>query len=636
MKCIAVSFAALIAAAPCFAAEAAKPEEIVVTATRTPEKIETVGAAISVVSRAELDALQALAVADVLKELPGVGVSRNGGHGGVTSVRIRGAEADQTILLIDGVKLNDPASPGGGFNFANLLVGDLDRVEVLRRPQSTLYGSQAIGGVVNLITRSAAAGSSRWAEAELGERGTSRVRAGLSGAAGRLAYSAALGRFETDGVSAAASGREEDGYLNEAASGRAVVTLAPGWAVDLRGWWARGDVAVDGFPPPAFAFADTRESSTTEERILYAGLSGEMLDGRLQHRLGHAQTRVQRENFDAALAFPLNFVAEGENARWEYQAILEATQRLTFVAGAEREEAQLSTHSPSAANPSPAPFRARSEVDALFVQVEAQPTDELTATLGLRRTEHDRFGENVSLRATLAYALPDGRTRLRASAGEGFKAPTPFQLFSDFGNPLLKPERAFAWDAAVTHAMFDEALTVSLGYFARDAADQIDFVSCFANRSQICVGRRFGVYDNVARARAEGVEAEIAARFGAWRAEATATWLDAVNRSAGAVNFGRDLPRRPEETLSASLGYTFAGGHEASVAVSHFGAAYDDAANRVRLDPYMNVALRGSLRITDRFVLYARVENATDETQISTAGYGFLPRQAFLGVRARY
>jgi vitamin B12 transporter len=614
--------------------------DIIVTATRAPVARAEVGSSVTVITAEDLQRRQAVSVVDVLRDVAGVTFNRNGGIGTVSSVRLRGAESDQTVVLIDGVKLNDPSSPGGGFNFANLLVGNLERIEVLRGPQSTLYGSQAIGGVVNLITRSGAGPLQFALDAEIGELETRRVRGDLSGGTERYSYALAAGRFESDSISAfdeRLGGRERDGYENSAVNGRFTFAITPSLEADVRGWWSSSEVGVDGFAPPTFALTDVAEFSETEEQIGYLGLNWRLLNGRLSNRIAVTRSQIERSSLNPQLAVAATFEAEGTNERVELQSTFDVTQRLQLIGGFEREDAQLRTRSPSVAVPNPTPVSSSAVLEAVYLQVQARPTDGLTATLGMRRTDDDRFGEAISLRATVAYTPNDGAIVLRASVGDGFKAPTPFQLFSDFGNTRLAPEESFAWDVGVEQNWLNGRVRTGLTYFRRDTKNQIDFVSCFASSNPICVGRPFGTYDNVAKTFADGVEASLAWQpTDNWQIDATYTTLDARNRVAGSANFGRVLARRADQTATLSVRHAFDGGHDLGASVTQVGDSFDNASNSVRLEGYTLVSLRGSVQLREGLSLYGRVENATDEAYQTTFRYGSPPRQAFFGVRASF
>jgi len=610
-------------------------QDIVVTATGAPQDADTTGEAITVVTREELETRQTVSIADYLATTPGVTVTRNGGLGGSTQLRIRGAESDQTVVLIDGVKLNDPASTGGGFNFANLLTSDYMRIEVLRGPQSTLWGSQAIGGVVNVVTTIPQGPLTAAYSAEGGERGSATVQARAEAGNDRFAWRVAGNYLTTDGISAfddSLGGREDDGYRNVGANVRGIMKVTDAVSAELRSTYSRGRVEFDGFP--VSTLADTREYGTTDELVAYAGLNATTFGGKLQNRVGFAYTDTDRENTDPDSSVPTTFDATGRNERWEYQGTLLLGDSLGGAFGIESERSEFDTRSPSTFDPSPAPLAHDARLDSLYAQLSLSPLDALTLTGGLRYDDHDTFGNETTGGASLAWSATP-TTLVRASYGQGFKAPTLFQLFSEFGNEALAPERADAWDAGIEQRLLNDALLLSATYFRRDTDDMIDFVSCFPATDPRCVSRPFGFYDNVAKTEAEGIELGLAARVGErLRVDVNYTDMDTKNR--GATNFGLELARRPGQTLNGELTYDWAIGLTTTVAVTHAGSTFDDAANTVVVDSYTVVDLRAAFQLREDLELYGRLENAFDEEYETIARYGTPGRGVFVGVRQSF
>ncbi|HTK35938.1 MAG TPA: TonB-dependent receptor [Caulobacteraceae bacterium] len=612
----------------------------VVVATRSLQRADRIGQSVTVLDQKAIEAGQATVVADLLARTPGVGVSRNGGPGQLTTLRIRGAEGDQTVVVVDGVKLNDPSQPGGGYNFANLLTGDVSRVEVLRGAQSTLWGSQAIGGVVNIVTAQPTRPFEASLDLEGGSMDTAYLRAGVGGAGERGSWRLAAAHYATAGVSAYRFGKEADGFHDTGFSGRGNLKLTQDASLDLRLVYSKGRNAFDGFPPPAFAFADDGEYGTTEDLVGYGGLNAGLLGGRLQNRLSFGYTRTDRETFNPAQAVATTtFIARGQNKRYEYQGVLDIAPGWTGTAGVEREEASMRTAAPSAFAPNPVPATAQAAIDSLYGQVQGEVAPGLTLTGGLRHDDHDTFGGKTLGQAAAAWSLNGGATVLRASFGQGFKAPTLYQLFGPYGNTGLKPEQADGWDAGIEQALGGVRLTAT--YFARRTTNQIDFASCPSGGAApaLCsVGgtRRFGYYDNIARTRAHGVELAGAARLGPVDLQANYSWTDARNDVAGGVNFDRFLARRPQHQANVSAGRTWPGRLTTTVAVRYVGESFDDAANTVRLKGYTLVDLRASYPLSKGLELYGRVENLTDQAYETVHNYGEPGRTAYLGLRARY
>ncbi len=328
----------------------AEPQgEIIVTAAnRTETELDKIGQTVSVIDRAEIERRQTQNVADILRTIPGVTVARNGSIGATTSVFIRGAESDQTVALIDGVKLNDPSSPGGGFNFGNLLTGNIERIEVLRGSQSVLWGSQAIGGAVNMVTRRPTEALEVNARGEYGFRDTVNLVGNVSGKFGPLSASAGAGWFRSDGISNFAEsrgGRERDGYENVGANANVNLALTDTISLDARGWSSRGRFNIDGFPPPRFAFADVNEESITREIVGYTGVNAAFFDGRFRNRIGFAITDTDRRNTALDGAPAETFRGRGRNERLEYQGIFDIASGWEATFGLEQEISTFSSSS---------------------------------------------------------------------------------------------------------------------------------------------------------------------------------------------------------------------------------------------------------------------------------------------------
>lgn len=631
---IAGSTAALLFVHGALAAEAAAPagnlDEIVIVATRAPVRLDRVGNSVTVLGEQAIAASQATMVSDLLASTPGVSYSRNGGPGTPTALRIRGAEADQTLVLIDGVQVNDPAAPGGGFDFGNLLAGDVARIEILRGAQSALYGSQAIGGIVNITTREAAGKLAGSVQAETGELQSGLLKAGVGGQFQRLSFRLAGAHYSTDSVSTFAGGRERDPYRNTTYAARLGFAFTPRAQLDLRAHYTDALYHYDGFPAPSFAFADEGDFGTTRQFIGYAGLNFEVLDGKLRNRLAYQATRVSRGTFlDTGTALTRTGDFRGENGRAEYQGTWAISARHLLVFGLQDEQQKMASDS--------APRRADVSQQSAYVLLQAELAPGLTLTAGGRHDDHTTYGQHDTAQAAVAWALPT-RTLLRASWSQGFKAPTLYQLYSPYFNRALDPETSEGWDAGVEQPLLDGRATVSATYFSRDTRNQIDFTNC-SGAIPACAQpghSSFGVYSNVARARATGIELQAAFRpTPAWQLSANYTSLKAENRTPGA-SFGKRLLRRPDDTLNASVGYTWRARLGLAVALRQVSASFDNATNTRRLAGYTLVDVRASYPLSESTELYGRVENAGDARYETVYQYGTLGRAAYVGVKARF
>lgn len=638
--------ASLLAAAPSFAAEALDQqasapdvagragatavEDVIVTANRSAQPIERVGASVAVLTQAAIEARQTTAVAELLSQTPGVSYSRNGGVGAANSLYVRGAEGHHTVVLIDGVKLNDPSSTQGGFNFGNLLVGDAARIEVLRGAQSTLWGSQAIGGVVNIVTAEPTEALQGSLDAEAGARGTTYFRGGVGGANERLSWRLAASRYSTDGFSAYATGTEDDGYDNTGLSGRLNLKITDAVSLDLRSVWSSGRADFDAWN------GDSRDYGKTQELVAYAGLNIDLLGGRFRNRIGYAHTDTDRRNFNPDNKIqPLTFDSEGQNRRWEYQGAFAVTETLNTTFGVEHEKSEMKSRSLGDWNPNADYGRGEAELNSVYGQVQWTVLDGLTLTGGLRYDDHAQYGDHLLGQVAAAWSLNDGATVLRASWGQGFRAPGLYELYSEYGNLDLQPEEADSWEVGVEQRLFDRAV-VSATYFQRDSDNEINYANCLPGDAHpICSQPYGGYYQNIQKAETKGVELigrlDVTERL---HVNANYTWTDAKN--AAGDHEGKRLRLRPEHMGNLAADYDWAFGLKTGLSVRYVGETFNDLANAVKVDAFTLVDLRASYPIDDHLEVYGRIENAFDEEYQTVLGYGTAGRGVFGGVRVRF
>ncbi len=593
-------------------------KQITVTATGNRSEVEDTGQAVTIIGRDEIEQVQGGDFTRVLERAPGVAISRNGGVGGFTGVRVRGAEAEQLLVLIDGVRVADPAAPSGGFDFGNLLAGNVDKIDLLRGSNSTIWGSDAIGGVMAVTTRDE---TGVQASAEYGSRDTffGTATGGLETDAFYAGLSGSF--FSTDGFSAADAGIEADGFEQWALAGRTAVYVSDRVTLFARGRYAEGDLEIDG----GFPLADTNEFQETTQYS--AAVGGSFDNGPLYLTAFYSFADTERANFNPANGPAPGFTSDGHSDRVELRGEWRPIGPLIVNFGGEGEWSSLET------NFTP---RQDTRIIGAYTQlgIEFGP---LSAHIGARHDDHRDFGGATSFGADISYEVVDD-IRLRASVGEGFKAPSLFQLFSDFGNAALVPEHSTSYDLGLTWNNRNDAFFAGATLFRRDSENQIEFVSCFGVVGGICTDRPFGTYDNVGRVRAQGIEIELGAnpsdKFGMRAAYA---YVDTENRTAAAANEGNVLARRPKHALTFSADWeTPLAGFTIGGDIRMVGDSFDDAGNFTRLDGYQVVTMRGSLPVGEHVELFGRIENLFDADYQTAAGYGPAGRGAFVGARTKF
>jgi vitamin B12 transporter len=627
-----VSFAV---AAPAFATDTL--EAVVVTATRTLQPAEKTGDSISVITDSDLEAQQIVSVADALQQTPGLEVVRNGGAGQTTTVSIRGAESGQTLVLVDGVRINDPSTVDDEAVLGDLLANNIDRIEILRGPQSTLYGSDAIGGVVNILTRRGDTPFAIRASAEGGSFDSYRVNAAANGTLSDVEYGAAANFTHSNGISAADSRNgnpETDGYTNLGLTANVRAKLSDAISLDLRSYYTKSrDDFDDNFifiPPSTFRVADSPVYGMDDLLAGYAGLNVSLFGGRFSNRFAVIGSDSNRRTFDSPFYLPQHedFIARGHAARLEYQGIVDLDDDNQITFGAESQRITLDTGTPGF----PA-TRGHDRIDGAYAQAQSTVWRQLTLTGGIRFDHDQQFGGHTSLKLAAAWLLNGGTTVLRGNYGDGFKAPTLYELFSEFNNPNgLAPETAHGWEAGVDQALLDKRVRLSVTYFDRRTRNLIEFFDCFSGISPICAVRPFGYYYNVGRTEAHGLEMEAAAQL----TDVLSLSANLTDMSAVDLSTGNDLARRPQILANLNATWTPAPGTSLGAGLFYVGRRFDDANNAVPLASHAVANLFASHALNDHLELYGRIENLFAARYEPVFGYGAPGRAFFGGLRASY
>ncbi|GGN52760.1 TonB-dependent receptor [Novosphingobium indicum] len=603
MKYLYLLGAALVVGTPAMAAD---KDPIVVTATREPTPVTRIGQSISIITRDEIERTQATTATDVLSRVPGVSVTNSGGFGQPSSVFIRGADNAQSLVLIDGVRINDPGDVGGGFDFGALTIGQFDRVEVVRGSAGVIWGSRAIGGVINFITKRPTEQWHGQAQAEYGWRDRKQVGASAAGMLGPVGLTFGGNWLKGDGYSAfneRRGGTEKDGFESRSANARAEVELTPGLSVDAGGYWTKANYDYDGFG------ADALNVGLKRDTLGYANVRYNGLDGRLSARLGYGLTDTRRISDDAVWG---PYETNGKVERFEGQASFAPVELISVLVGAETEKQTFDDNYGSQDSTS---------IDSVYGNLTLHPLAGLTLNGGLRYDDNSDFGDKTTFAANGAWVIGSGVDApvLRASYGEGFKAPSLYQLYTNAGFRALDPETSKGWDVGIEQPFAEGTGRFTLTYFDRKTKNLIDYD--FANWN----------YYNVGRARAQGVELGMqVANWNGFDVNLSYTYLDATDETTGAR-----LARRPKSNFYASLDKAWDLGLRLGADLRVGGGRYDDMANSQYVDGHLVVGLRSAFAVTDNIEVYGRVENLFDEHYEVVRTYGTPGRSAYAGVRVK-
>lgn len=604
----------------------------VLSAERSEEPLSQTGSSVTVITSEQIDRTRFPTVLDVLRNLPGVDVVQQGGPGRVASIFLRGANSEHTKVLLDGIPINDPISPGRFFDFSTLQVDNLERIEILRGPQSVLYGSDAIGGVILIVTRRGSGPLSGKVGGMGGSFGTSQQLGSLSGGNDQFYYSLGGSYFETDGFSAASSrlpGNEErDGYRNGTLSARGGWTPFENLGVDLVFRYSRAGIQIDDAGGP---FQDDPDDTNKSEQFfgrmeVRHTAFGDLWEQRFALNLAdhNRYTIDPRDELHPVDFFFSQFDGRTTSLDWQHDFRLFEWNTLTAGVTDQQEAGDSSFRGESFFIPfeGTTPRQVLRDT-AVFVEDRIQLLDNWTTTVGIRQDHYSVAGTANTYRLTSIVQVPATSTSFRGSLGTGFKAPTLFQIFDAFsGNPNLEPEESKGWDVGFEQSLGDGHLTVGATYFRNDFSNLIDF--------DLGTFRFF----NVGQALATGVEIE-----GRWQwNDATSLWASYTRTDTEDRGTQLQLLRRPKHKANLQLDRTLFG----DLAAVHVGMLVvgerDDRdltgfpPRRVSLADYVLVNVAGSINLTRRCELYGRIDNLLDKNYEEVFGFGTAGVSGYAGL----
>ena len=602
------------------------PDTIVVSATRVPTPELQVASSVSVVSADEIAARQAQTLPEVLKQLPGLNVVQTGGPGGQTSMFMRGTNSNHTKVLVDGIDVGDPSNAGGAFDFAHFLTQDIEKVEILRGPQSGLYGSDAIGGVINIITKSGSGPAQFNAALEAGSFNTFNQNGSLSGSSDRFHYAANLEHFHSGktpvtplDLLAPGERRIDDDYDNLTASTKLGFFVTQNFDVGLVARYTDSHVRLTGenFNNFPFDFPDASQSANNTLQT-YARAAAHLLsfEGTLEQTIGAAYTKIRSSDFSPASA---RSDAAGQRVKFDWQGNIKLAAGEQLVLGAEHERDQITL-----------PISASTKIDSGYAELQSGFGDRIFDSVSMRYDQDERFGGKVTYRLAPAFLITESATKLKASVGTGFKSPTLNQLFQSFpafgffANPNLRPESSLGWDAGFEQALAADTLRFGITYFRNRIknliADSADFTTDI----------------NVGRAATQGVES-----FAAFRPlQGLTLRFDYTFTQATDEVSHQELLRRPKHkgSLNADWRPTLRLLLNASILSvgSWVDGNRDFSIQRLNAPPYTTVDLAAGYDVSSHLNVYARINNLLDRRFENPVGFLAPSIGAFAGIKTRF
>jgi len=605
---------ALAFAAPCALADplnGTSADTVVVTATRTPERADQLIADTTVIDSDEIARAGAGSVADVLARQRGIEIVRNGGPGASTSVFLRGANSNQVVVLIDGVRIGSSTTGAASWNAIPLAA--IERIEVVYGPLSTLYGADAIGGVIQIFTRKSTDGTGApqlSASIGGGTYGTRQADAGIHGASGRVSYTLGASHEEADGFSATRPGsssynRDDDGYGRNSINGRIAVQLADDIDAGVQFLKSRLGAQYDS---GASSF-DTRNTQDIDSYAVF--LNGRILPN-WRGSLQWARSNDRLGSFTSAAASGTSRIdTRQDEATWQ-NTIAIGADTVQLLVG-HRKETVLST---SGATTAPSPLdrsRVTNSVAASYAMRRGSHLLDLSA-----RNDHSVYGAKTTGAAGYGYEFSKD-LRATASIGTSFRAPTFNELYyPGYGLASNKPEQGRNAEAGLRYRLAGAELQAS--YYRNRLTDMIVSVNP-------CPGRTGSCAYNVNHALLEGLTLSLEKRLAAVDLRASADFQDPRDETTG-----KQLARRARRHATLSASHTV-GRLESGIELQASGPRFDDAANRNRLGGYGLLNLTTSWQFTPDWSLLVRLDNAADKRYELARNYGTAGRSWFAALR---
>jgi vitamin B12 transporter len=615
------------------AEQAAGSVNVVVSPTTVPTAADRAASSVTVMTAADLARDQRRTLSDALAAVPGLNVAQNGGPGAQTSVFLRGTNANHVKVLIDGIDVSDPSSPNQTFDFGQMLTGDIARIEVLRGPQSGLYGADAIGGVISITTKKGEGPPKAFAQAEGGSFGTFNQSAGVSGSRDRLNYSFNAQHWRSTSTPVTPPAllspgqvRNNDVYDNKTLSTRLGYDVSDTFGVNVVSRYTRAKLAFtgdfdDNFGPDFMQSEQLTHQSYTRGEAVWS-----LLGGRFKNYFGIAYTNVRNQN-----TFPEDINAngippgsgpsrnEGVRTKYDWRGVAAIAEGETLVMGIEDELFGLIQSSPFGGLPA-----ASNANRAAYVELQAQFAERFFLVSNVRRDDNDAFGGHQTFRLAPAFLVPGSETKLKASYGTGFKAPTLSQLHADFpptffSNPNLQPEESKGWDVGFEQPLLTNRVRFGATYFHNHITNLIEIAPI---PGQFAFGIPVATLVNIGQATTRGVEAfATAAVTPRLKLRADYTYTSAVDDDTGL-----DLLRRPRHKISATAVWTPSDPLMLSATVLHVSSwtdvpRDDFTVSRVTAPGYAVVNLAGSYALDQDVTVFGRIDNVFNEHYQNPAGF---------------
>lgn len=609
-------------------------EELIIKGSKNEIRVEETTTHTVVVTREEIEAHHWRSLGDVLANLPGVSLVANGGDGKLTTVFLRGAKSENALVLFDGIKLNDPTNVGKGFDFGNLSTSGIERIELILGPQSTLYGTDASAGIINIVSSDGQGQPVTDIQAEFSNEDTARAMLSHRDQVGRVNYAVSAGYYDSDSISARADvletgfDPETDRYQNLQITAKLGVAVNEKLHADVHLASSNNKNDIDTFDGD-----DVNYRSRYDQNSIGAVLRGKWFSEAVTQSLHFGFSTIDREaedEVDVRHPDDSSFSTyDGTNAMFEFRNRWEINHQVHVILGLshEREQAESESTFVSAWGTSNSSFDEETDTSSAFAQVNVSTEHGFFGNLSARRDDHSLFGRESTWDIGAGYQLPS-QTRLRAAIGTGFKAPSIYQLYAPgFGNADLQAETSDAVEFGIQQTLLADHLQLGLSYYQYEFENMVEFVFDSATFESS--------YENLSKAETDGFELWADYQDKRWNIHASYEKLDAEDTSGPTAV---PLIRRHDDKATLRFAYRFDGPWHISSDILRYGDSLDRdfSVGDVTLDAYTLVNLAVSYELQETWQFTLRATNLFDEEYTQVLNYGVNGRRVFAAIRARF
>jgi len=607
--------------------------DVVVSANKTQTPYYAIGSTVSVITSEDISKKQLNTVIDALREIPGISVFQLGGPGMLAYVNIRGANTNHALVIVDGVEMNDPSSVSNAFDFSSLNTNDIDRIEIVSGPQSTLYGSDAISGVVNIFTKQGNVKPNYSLSAEGGSNGYYRGNFSLSGKQNIVGYFLSAGRNGGDGVSAANSvygNNEKDGFTNNNVSTNIFFDFTEWMRFKLNYKYVNFKSDIDQNEKLG---DDPNYTYKFEEQLFKGSFEASLLDNRWVQQMDISMLKRFSNTIDEIdVMHPTTASDNHTNAQrfkfgWQHNLSFIENNLITLGFETETEKANTKYVSQSEWGPYESLFPSeKTTTNSFYLQDQFNVANSFFVSAGLRRDDNQKYGGVTTYRIAPAYYISSTGTKIKASYGTGFKAPSLYYIFDPmYGNPDLKPEESRGFDAGFEQIIYKGKFQFGLTYFNINLENMFGFD---ANYKTI----------NIAKASSNGFEFSASAKnIYSFSLNINYTYTKTKDEYEGTADYDKPLLRRPSHRLFVGLNHEPINDLFLGIQLKYTGERDDkDFSNytttRVTLPAYTLVNLSISYNLFSYLTLIGRIENLFDKKYEEVLYYGTLRRSFYAGI----